>query len=41
MIGVSFRSTKAEDGDLLDVLLIHNDRTYPGVILRCKPHRHP
>src|SRR6267143_5354854 len=30
-------STEAEDGDPLDVLMIHDAATYPGLILRCKP----
>src|SRR5260370_5849199 len=30
-------STQAEDGDPLDILVIHNAGTYPGLILRCKP----
>jgi inorganic pyrophosphatase len=30
-------STKAEDGDPLDVLIIHDAATYPGLLLRCKP----
>jgi inorganic pyrophosphatase len=30
-------STKAEDGDPLDVLIIHDAHTYPGVVLRCRP----
>lgn len=30
-------STKAEDGDSLDVLVIHDAATYPGLVLRCKP----
>jgi inorganic pyrophosphatase len=30
-------STKAEDGDPLDVLIIHDSQTYPGVVLRCRP----
>jgi inorganic pyrophosphatase len=30
-------STKAEDGDPLDVLIVHDAATYPGLVLRCKP----
>jgi inorganic pyrophosphatase len=30
-------STEAEDGDPLDVLIIHDSQTYPGVVLRCRP----
>ena len=30
-------STQAEDGDPLDVLIIHDAATYPGLVLRCKP----
>ena len=30
-------STEAEDGDPLDVLIIHDAKTYPGVVLKCRP----
>jgi len=30
-------STKAEDGDPFDVLIIHDAATYPGLVLCCKP----
>jgi inorganic pyrophosphatase len=30
-------STKAEDGDPLDVLVIHDAATYPGLVLKCQP----
>jgi inorganic pyrophosphatase len=30
-------STRAEDGDPLDVLIIHDAATYPGLVLKCRP----
>ncbi len=30
-------STKADDGDPLDVLVIYDAATYPGLVLRCRP----
>jgi inorganic pyrophosphatase len=30
-------STKAEDGDPLDALIMHDMASYPGLVLRCKP----
>src|SRR5215469_11816900 len=30
-------STKAPDGDPLDVLILHDGRTYPGVVMACRP----
>src|SRR5216110_1595943 len=30
-------STKAHDGDPLDVLIIHDAATYPGLVLKCRP----
>jgi inorganic pyrophosphatase len=30
-------STKADDGDPADALIIHDAATYPGLVLRCKP----
>ena len=30
-------STKADDGDPIDVLVIHEPATYPGLVLCCKP----
>jgi inorganic pyrophosphatase len=29
--------TKADDGDPLDVLIIHDAATFPGLVLACKP----
>ena len=30
-------STKADDGDPIDVLIVHEPATYPGLVLCCKP----
>ncbi len=30
-------STKADDGDPLDALIIHEAGTYPGLVLQCRP----
>jgi len=30
-------STRAPDGDPLDILIIHDAATYPGLVLKCKP----
>jgi inorganic pyrophosphatase len=30
-------STKAEDGDPLDVLIVHDTATYPGLVMSCTP----
>ncbi|WP_347337322.1 inorganic diphosphatase [Bradyrhizobium tropiciagri] len=36
---MGFRSLdkKADNGDPLDVLIIHDSQTYPGVVLPCRP----
>lgn len=30
-------STKADDGDPVDVLVVHDAATYPGLVLKCTP----
>ena len=30
-------STKAEDGDPVDALIIHDAGPYPGLVLTCRP----
>src|ERR1700760_2323705 len=30
-------STKAEDGDPTDVMIMHDAATYPGLMLKCRP----
>ena len=30
-------STRADDGDPLDALIIHDAATYPGLVLQCRP----
>jgi|SRR5258706_14826103 inorganic pyrophosphatase len=30
-------STQADGGDPIDVLMIHDAATYPGLVLRCRP----
>ncbi|WP_407177608.1 inorganic diphosphatase [Bradyrhizobium sp. STM 3562] len=30
-------STRAEDGDPFDVMIIHEAATHPGMVLRCRP----
>src|ERR1700748_2160274 len=34
---VLLRSTQASDGDPLDILIMHEASTYPGVVLPCRP----
>ena len=43
-LGLSYRfewgfvpSTQASDGDPLDILILHEASTYPGVVLPCRP----
>lgn len=36
MIGVSSRQPKARDGDPIDVLVLYDTATAPGLVLKCK-----
>jgi inorganic pyrophosphatase len=36
-IGASSRVRKPPDGDPLDVLILHDEKTWPGMLLACQP----